>query len=231
MEVYEKPRVTELVLNLHEKEVVQIDTEKGFKIKHHDKNEGALLSPVYLRIRTPDHPTNPGPVTPDLLRKIGEALWEHTNQGRSIKFDAVAGLPHAGTPLAQAFVEAAKRDNKTIPLIKLGKVATEAGRKVEGIEDDGGAPRGCRVLVIDDLITYGDTKDEGINELRMHGYAVTDVLVIVDREQGGSVHLRKQHISLCYLFTLRTMVETLAEHKKISPTVAKAIHTYLDSCV
>ncbi len=204
---------------------VQIDTKVGFKLKGHEKNPELPLSPIFLNLRTPDNP-KPGPLTPELVGKIGWMLWQHA-KATGLKFQAVAGLPNAGTPLAKAFKQAAYEDGMYLPCIELGKTTTENSRRIEGIIDTDGAELGCTVLVIDDLITGADSKIEGIEELVKGFFVVTDVLVVVDREQGGSAELQKRGIRLHYLFTLRFLVNELFKAGEISLDERDKVINYL----
>jgi orotate phosphoribosyltransferase len=215
-----------LVESLYDTGVFQIDVKKGWELKLHETQPHAPLSPVFLNIRTPDNP-KPGPVTPQLLAQMGNLLYQHTKV-QGLKFNAIAGLPNAGDPIAAAVVAAARKEGLTIPLIRLKKEMRSNGtRRVVGVEDTAGVSISSVILVVDDLITEGHTKDEGINALLRHGYIVRDVLVVVDREQGGSKYLRRKDIALRYLLTLRKMVEILRKEKKISTAEAQTVLRYL----
>ena len=204
-----------LILRLFEAGVVKIDTQKGFKLKLHETKPDAPLSPIFLNIRTPKNP-KPGPLDNELVDLIGVLLWQHTHENH-IVYDAIAGLPNAGVPLAEAFRKAALKDGRNIPLMRLGKIEVGEGmRKVEGIMDDAKVPRGKTVLLIDDLITEAHTTEEGVNTMRVNGYNVVDVLVVVDRQQGGKEYLKKRMVGLWRLLTLPRVIRFLAKEGKIS---------------
>ncbi len=222
--------LADLVLRLHAAGVVKIDTEKGFKLKLHETKPDAPPSPIFLNIRTPSNP-KPGPLADELVDLIGALLWRHAKE-KLIAFDAVAGLPNAGIPLAEAFAKAAQKDEWTISIIKLGKVEIGAGmRKVEGVIDTGGVSPGKTVLLIDDLITEGHTKQEGIDALRVKGYTVLDTLVVVDRQQGGTEYLKQKKIQLWYLLTLPKIVIFLAKEGKITQQEQFLVLQYLGAQV
>lgn len=214
-----------LPLRLYDGQAVRVDTKVGFKLKLHETNPEAPPSPIYLNIRTPNNP-KPGPLTPEIVKEIGCALWWYAKK-TGIHFDAIAGLPNAGIPIAQAFKDAVYEDGVLIPLIQLGKTSTNETRKIDGVIDTDGASLGDTVLVIDDLITAGDSKNEGIEALRKAGFKVTDVLVLVDREQGGAVDLAKREVRLHSLLTLRSLVNMLFEANRISHEERERVLTYL----
>jgi uridine monophosphate synthetase len=205
---------------------VKIDTEKGFPLKLHESKPEAPLSPIYLNLRTPKNPKR-GPLGPHEVKAIGKELYRHAQKCR-IFYTAIAGLPHAGTPLAKAFAQAVYDDGSYVPIVRLGKMTDEGGkRRIGGVLDDNGAMRGDRVLVIDDLITEGHSKLEGIEELRRAGFEVKDVLVLVDREQGGAADLAKAGVRLWSLFTLQKVVDELASLGKIPPAERDMVLEYL----
>lgn len=75
---------------------------KGFKLVLHEKEPDAPLCPFYLSLRTPDHPTKPGPLTPEIIMDIAHNLYRLSIQSR-LKYDCVAGIPEAGIPIIKAF--------------------------------------------------------------------------------------------------------------------------------
>ena len=204
---------------------VKIDIKVGFKLKLHETNPEAPLSPIYLNLRTPENP-KPGPLTPQMVTEIGRMLWKHA-KAKGLTFDAVAGLPNAGRPLALAFHEAAFVDGTLLQVIQLGKNTTTSGRKIEGILENDGAIPGDIVLVIDDLITGGDSKKEGIEVLTNAGFVVGDVLVLIDREQGGLQDLQEIGGNLWSLMTLKKLVHLLFEAGKVSAAERERVFTYL----
>lgn len=70
------------------------------------------------------------------------------------------------------------------------------GQRFEGLFNDSEL---C--LVVDDLITVGTTLGQTIDGLRQLGKSVTDVLVVVDREDGGSEFLQSRGVKLHALLT------------------------------
>jgi len=215
---------------------VKVDTSEGggYKMKIHETQPDTPRSPIFLDLRTHDNP-KPGPLTPEIIGEIGQILWDIAKD-KKLVFDGVAGLPNAGLPIAEAFVAAAKRDGVEIPLLILGKETTTEKRTITGIKNNGGlAPtidgRQTIVLVLDDLITAGGSKDEGINVLIGAGYRVIDVLVLVDREQGGAEYLQDRGIALNAACTLAEVVTELARPyiEKIPPKDKDIVLAYLDS--
>ncbi|HVZ76162.1 MAG TPA: hypothetical protein VG934_02735 [Candidatus Paceibacterota bacterium] len=214
-----------LALRLFELGAVKIDTEVGFRLKLHETNPGVPLSPIYLNLRTPENP-KPGPLTPELVQDMGTLLWKEAIR-IGFRFNAIAGLPNAGTPLAEAMKRAAYIGGLYLPTISLNKAETAQGRRIDGIADYGGASKNDRVLIIDDLITRGDSKNEGIEALRTDGFEVTDVLVLVDREQGGAEDLKTFGVKLHSIITLDSILIKLHRYDRISERQLETILRYL----
>lgn len=68
-------------------------------------------------------------------------------------------------------------------------------------------------LIIDDLITIGSTLVQTVNGIRDLGKSVSDVLVVVDREEGGSEALSNIDVKLHVLLTKTELMRALEEHK------------------
>ena len=156
------------------------------------KLKSGITSPVYCDFR--------GLVsTPELLFEVGRALAE---RARQIGCDRIAGIPYAGLPLGVAASLAGG-----LPMIYPRKEAKDYGtRKLI----EGAYQAGDRVLVIDDIITDGASKLEAIQPLAQAGLVVTDVLIILDREQGGGRMLAKAGYRLHALATLSQVLDRLA---------------------
>lgn len=167
------------------------------------------LSPVYVDLR--------GLVShPDVLRLAGQALLGALE---GLEYDLIAGLPYAGLPLAVSTSLAGD-----IPLVYPRKESKEYGtrRRVEGEFQ-----AGQRVAVLDDVITNGGAKIELIEPLRAEGLVVTDVAVLVDREQGGAETLREHGLTLHRVCTLRQVVEVLRTRNAIDELQAATVLEYL----
>ena len=56
---------------------------------------------------------------------------------------------------------------------------------------------------------------------------MSDVVVLIDREQGGRAHLDKHGLKLHAAFTLSFIVDTLLAHKLLSSEVVNAVKTFI----
>jgi len=117
------------------------------------------------------------------------------------KIDKILGVPTAGVPFATVVSQ-----KLGIPLIYYRQARKEHGvrKKIEGILD-----RNDRVLVIDDLITTGESVIETAEVIRDQGGVVNELAVLLDREQGGQQRLRSSRIEPHILFKISGAMEWL----------------------
>ncbi|MEA1963142.1 MAG: hypothetical protein U9M94_02780 [Patescibacteria group bacterium] len=185
----------------------------AFKLKLHEKNPDAPLSPFYLNLRTKDNPTNPGPLTPEDCGLIAMALWGSIQQN-NLNFQAVAGIPYAGDPIIEA-LERIVPEPRGFRIIKLFKEVTDDKRRI--IPLPGFDYReGENVLIIDDLVTKADSKIEAIKAVESEGSVVKNLVVLVDRQQGGQAQLKEAGYNLIPCFTIRKLLDYYKATGKIS---------------
>src|SRR3989338_1369024 len=154
-------------------------------------------SPVYVDIRV--LPSSPKP-----FATVVEALAKKTKE---IGVEAVAGAETAGIPLAAAIALEAE-----MPMVYVRKRPKSYGTMsfVEGILN-----KGEKVVLIDDMITDGKSKMRFIEGIKHEGAECKDVLVILDREQGGKEGLAAEGVALHSLITLKELLEYMKDKKLV----------------
>jgi uridine monophosphate synthetase len=120
----------------------------------------------------------------------------------------LAGVPEAATPLAAALGYDQKRS-----LVQPRKVVKDHGTKssVEGTFSEGD-----KVVVVDDLITKGDSKLEAIQQLEDAGLVVEKFIVLIDREQGGLQMLAEKGYTIEAAIKITELIDILHDQQKIS---------------
>jgi uridine monophosphate synthetase len=193
--------------------------ERGFKLKLHEKKPEEPLSPIFLNLRTPDNP-KPGPLSPEIVDLSARCMREVQRRAR-FEFDAVAPVPRAGDPFGSALARLSGK-----PCLQMNKVDQngDGHRRVTSLVNVDA--RGTAVLV-DDLITEADSKKEAIDVLRKAGLLVRDVLVLVDRQQGGREELAKIGCVLHSVFTIGELLDIYVWEQRMDRETCSNIRAYL----
>jgi uridine monophosphate synthetase len=155
-------------------------------------------SPIYLDFRLLVS-------NPQVLRKATQAYVELLSP---LAFDRLAAIPYAALPIGTAVAL-----DMGVPLVYTRKEVKGYGTQ-RGIE--GHFEQGERVVILDDLITTGGSKLRAIAPLEQAGLDVEDVVVLVDREQGGREQLEEHGYKLHAFLGLGEILEVLAQEGRIS---------------
>jgi uridine monophosphate synthetase len=196
------PLLDEIALGLHAMGAVRFG---DFTLKSGKK------SPIYidLRLLVSD---------PVLMAKVARVLGGIV---AGLPCDRIAAIPYGGLPIGQAVALAIGK-----PLLYPRREVKEYGTK-KSIE--GAYAPGETVVVLDDLITTGGSKIEALTPLQDAGLKVEDVVVLVDREQGGASELAWKGIALHAALTLSQILECLVRHGRIDDAVRAKVHAALEA--
>ena len=84
-----------------------------------------------------------------------------------------------------------------------------------------------KCIIIEDLVTSGTSVLETLKVLNNVGLIVTDVAVLIDREQGGKENLLSNNLTLHSCFTINQMLDVLKKHSKIDDKIINNVQTFL----
>jgi orotate phosphoribosyltransferase len=87
--------------------------------------------------------------------------------------------------------------------------------------------KGDHVLFFDDVVSEGLSKLEGIKPLEQLGAHVENILVVVDREQGGRENLEKMGYKIRALVKVSEVVKSLFQDSKITKEQTEAVLDYI----
>ena len=132
---------------------------------------------------------------PDALRVVGSAIAEKVRETGADRIGAVA---LGGVPLAAvASVESG------VPYVIARKEAKDYGtaNAVEGT-----LKQGDEVVVVEDIVTTGASAVEAVEKLRAAGATVNDIVVVVDRQEGGREKVEGAGLKMHALTTAEELV-------------------------
>jgi len=182
---------------------------KLHELKAHRTNKALRLSEYYFNCRSTAHPGGKGKVPPELIERIAMLMVVSTIDARS--FDCIAAVPDGATPYAEALGR-----QLGLPVIRLTKRTNEDDTTcVDGIEGDSSAFRGMRALLVEDVVTSAASSLEAVTVLTRHGIRVSDIVCVVDRQQGGTQRLVEQDITLRSLLVFRGILDHAFARKEI----------------
>ena len=141
---------------------------------------------------------------PQILRDVAAAMW---NKVGGSQFDVVCGVPYTALPIATCMSL-----DHNIPMVMRRKEKKDYGTK-QLIEGDFNA--GQRCLIIEDVITTGGSIIETAADLKAADLVINDVVVLIDREQGGRENLEK-HFKVHSILTISEILSSLLAGTAIS---------------
>jgi uridine monophosphate synthetase len=171
--------------------------------------KSGIESPFYVDLR-------PLSSDPKILRILADYLLEMLPIDN---FDLICGVPYAALPMATAMSL-----ESYIPLIIKRKEAKKYGTKklIEGIYK-----KGQNCLLVEDVITSGKSLLETINEVENEGIVVSDIVVVLDRQQGGKELLESKGYIVHTLFTISEVCKLLKEEGYLVDDEIERINDFL----
>ena len=169
-----------------------------------------IKSSIYVNLR----------VVPSYPESFAIIIEELSKVVKKIKPDVVAGAETAGIPLAAAISLKTK-----IPMIYVRKRPKGYGMN-QLIEGD--LKQNQKVVLVDDMATNAFSKLAFIEGIRQAGGIVNDVVIVLDREQGGAEALAKENVKLHSLITLKEQLNYMKDNNLIDDSKYNETLNYLE---
>lgn len=198
------PRKKQLILDLHRIGALKFGE---FKLK------SGATSPFYIDLRIIVS-------YPDVIRNIVDLL---TSVLEEKEFDVITGIPYTALPLAALLsVELDK------PLVYQRKEvkAYGTGKLIEGVYEEG---QTC--LIVDDLITTGESKFEAAEGMEQTGLKVNDFVCLIDRSYNGEEILAGKGYKLESIITVDDMLEILRGEGLLSAELSQKVRDFVSTPV
>lgn len=154
---------------------------------------------------------------PKIMRKLSQTLWKLAKDPENISH--ICGVPYTALPFATVISV-----DSNIPMLIRRKEVKSYGTKklIEGKFESGD-----KCVIIEDVIVIGTSVSETVNDLRNSGLKVTEVLVIVDREQGGRENLQNDNVEVRSLYTISQLMKYLLEAEKVTQQIVDEVSDYI----
>jgi len=153
---------------------------------------------------------------PDVLNRVSKEIVKKV---LDLRFNCIAAIPYAGLPIGTAVSLLLNK-----PLIYPRRETKEYGTKssIEGVYKSGET-----AIVLDDLISTGGSKFETINSLQKVGLNINDIVVLIDRQQGGRKLLDSQGYRLHAVYTISELIDEWLAFELIDNNQFILIKNYL----
>jgi uridine monophosphate synthetase len=137
---------------------------------------------------------------------------------KNLSFDAVVGIPYTATPFAVMVADALNK-----PFLAMRKEEKEYGTKGSIL---GKFQKGWTCLVIDDVVTTGESKISTARALEKEGIVVKDFAVFIDRGYKSAESLAKAGYNLHCILQLNEVIDLSLQMRIIDETQAAEMRQF-----
>ena len=157
---------------------------------------------------------------PHIFRKMIKNLQKLVSEKTGLdNFDSLVSVPTGGLVIGSALaIETVK------PLIYVRDKPKDYGT-TKSIE--GKISSGMKVVLIDDVITTGNSVINGIKQLKDAGLSISDVYVIINRLEGANNTLELEEVNLYQLTDVLEITKILFQEKLVSKEILDKINNQI----
>jgi orotate phosphoribosyltransferase len=141
-----------------------------------------------------------------LVGQLMHELLRREEQERGVKVNALGGLTLGADPISLSTAMRSSLAGDATPL-RCFVVRKEAKGHGRGKRIEGNFASGDSVVVVDDVITTGDSTLKAIAAVEEEGAKVAFVLVLVDRDEGGRANIESKGYPVAALFRRKELVD------------------------
>jgi orotate phosphoribosyltransferase len=157
---------------------------------------------------------------PHIFRKMTKNLQKLVSEKTGLdNFDSLVAVPTGGLVIGSALaIETVK------PLIYVRDKPKDYGT-TKSIE--GKIFSGMKVILIDDVITTGNSVINAIKQLKDAGLSISDVYVIINRLEGANNTLELEEVNLYQLTDVLEITTILFQEKLVSKEILNEINNQI----
>lgn len=178
------------------KRLLEILLQKSFKYSEEPifKLVSGRMSNYYINCKTTT-------LDPEAMLLIGHLFY---NKVKPLHIHAVGGLTLGADPIAFATSMVSGMQDDAIRAFVVRKKAKEHGL-MKWIE--GNVQEGDTVVIVDDVVTTGQSTIEAFDRARESGLDVVKAIALVDRQEGGRENIERKKIPFESIFTRDDLME------------------------
>ncbi len=132
---------------------------------------------------------------------VGKLFWQEVKYAY---VDGVAGMTLGADPIVCAVLSQAVKENYKLEGLLVRKEPKKHGREKQ---IEGNYFSGMRVVVVEDVVTTGESVKKAISALQKENIKVIRVVSLVDREEGGKENIESSGIPFKAFFTLSEIIK------------------------
>ena len=141
----------------------------------------------------------------EAMNLIGHIFY---NKIKTLRVNAIGGLTQGADPIAVATAMISGIIDDPINAFVVRKKAKEHGLK-KLIEGD--IHEGDKVVIVDDVITTGQSTIEAIENAKKEKLNIIKVIVLIDRQEGGRENIERQGVPFESDFTKDDLIKLYKE--------------------
>ena len=143
----------------------------------------------------------PVSLDPEGAALIGTAFFDRIAE---LPLEGCGGMTLGADPIATAIALTSFLRGKPIPAFIVRKEPKQHGT---GRQIEGPLPKNARVIVVEDVVTTGESAVRAVEALRRENHTILKVVALIDRKEGGAERIMRMGVPFESLLSLENLIE------------------------